>query len=198
MTSSPILTDLLKKTAGFTKAEIPIILNCFMPSFLEKKTTILKAGDTAKEIYFVTKGCLRLFYEKDGKDISAYFFTENMFAGAYDSFVSQRTSRHSIEAYEDCEILKLSRSKLNRLYTQVPKMNEFIRKIIEARFFDLHDLFTSQILDSPEERYLNLLRTRTELISRIPQHHIATFLGITPASLSRIRRRIAKSRKLFS
>jgi len=198
MTSTTILEDLLKKTAGFTNAETTIVLNCFVPSILKKKTVILKTGDTAKEIYFVTKGCLRLFYEKEGKDISAYFFTENMFAGAYDSFVSQRASRHSIETFEDCEILKLSRSKLNKLYSQLPKMNEFIRKIIEARFFDLHNLFTSQILDSPEERYVNLLRTRGDLIKRIPQHHIATFLGITPASLSRIRRRIAKSRKSLS
>jgi len=195
MTSFPALAALLKKTTDFTRAEMAIVLDSFEHFSYKKKTLVLKAGNTSKDIFFVTKGCLRLYYKKEDMDISAYFFTENTFAGAYDSFVSQQPSRHFIEAFEDCEILALSRTKLNRLYARVPKMNEFIRKILEARFFDLHHLFTSQILDSPEERYLNLLRYRSELVNRIPQHHIATFLGITPASLSRIRKRIAKNKK---
>ena len=195
MSQYPTLAELLKKTTRFTRTEITIILDSFEFSSIKKKTVLLKAGDVSGEIYFVTNGCLRLFYEKDGMDISAYFFTENMFAGAYDSFVSQKASRHSIEAFEDCEILRLSGTKLNKLYSKLPKMNEFMRKIIEARFFDLHDLFTSLILDSPEERYLNFLHYRLDLVNRIPQHHIATFLGITPESLSRIRKRIAKKKK---
>ena len=66
---------------------------------IKKKTNILKAGKTAKEVYFILSGCIRLFYEKDGEDISAYFFTEKMFAEAYDSFISQKPSRHSIEIF---------------------------------------------------------------------------------------------------
>ncbi len=71
-------------------------------------------------------------------------------------------------------------------------MNEFVRKVLEERFVALHEVFTSQILDSPEQRYLNLQKENPELLNRIPQHQIATFLGITPTSLSRIRNRITK------
>ena len=182
----------IKKITGFTDIEIDIILKRFEPKTIHKKTNLLKAGATAKEIYFIIKGCMRLFYEKGGEDISAYFFTEGMFAGAYDSFSSQKPSRHFIETSEDCEVLIISLKELEQLFIEFPKMNEFIRKILEDRFISLHQLFTSQILDSPEERYLNLVKDRPDLLNRVPQHQIATFLGITPVSLSRIRNRVTK------
>lgn len=177
---------------GFTDAELTIVMKHFKTKTFKKKTNILKAGKTAKEVYFILSGCMRLFYEKDGKDISAYFFTENRFAGAYDSFISQKPSRLSIETLEDCEVLSISYEALQKLFNELPKMNEFVRKVLEERFVTLHDLFTSQILDSPEERYLNLQKERPELFNRVPQHQIATFLGITPVSLSRIRNRVMK------
>ena len=177
---------------GFTDSELDIVLKYFEKKSIEKKTCLLKAGTTAKEVYFILSGCLRLFYEKEGEDISAYFFTEKMFAGAYDSFISQKPSRHSIETLEDCQVLAISYKAFQELFIEFPKMNEFVRKVLEERFISLHELYTSQILDSPEERYLNLQRERPELLNRIPQHQIATFLGITPVSLSRIRNRVTK------
>ena len=115
-----------------------------------------------------------------------------MFAGAYDSFISQKPSRHSIEVIEECQVLTISFKDLQDLFIEFPKMNEFVRKVLEERFVELHQLFTSYILDSPEGRYLNLLTHRPDLLNRIPQHQIATFLGITPVSLSRIRNRVMK------
>lgn len=159
---------------------------------LKKKTTLLNAGKIAKEVHFIKSGCIRLYYEKDGEDISAYFFTEHMFAGAYDSFISQKLSRHSIEAIEDCEVLAIDYLGFQRVLKDSPEWNEHVRKILEERFVALHDLFTSQILDSPEERYVKLQKARPDLINRIPQHQIATYLGVTAVSLSRIRNRIVK------
>ena len=177
---------------GFTDSDLGIVLKHFETKSIKKKTNILEAGTTAKEVYFILNGCIRLFYKKDGEDISAYFFTEKMFAGAYDSFISQKPSRHSIETLEDCQVLAISYKALQELFIEFPKMNEFVRKVLEERFVSLHELFTSQILDSPEERYLKLLKERPDIIQRIPQHQIATFLGITPVSLSRIRNRVTK------
>jgi len=177
---------------GFIDPELAIVFKHFETKSIKKKSNLLKAGATAKEVYFILNGCFRLFYEKDDKDISAYFFTEKMFAGAYDSFISQKPSRHSIEALEDCQVLAISYKSFQQLFIELPKMNEFVRKVIEERFISLHELFTSQILDSPEERYLKLQKERPDLIDRIPQHQIATFLGITPVSLSRIRNRVIK------
>ena len=115
-----------------------------------------------------------------------------MFAGSYDSFLSQMPSKVAIETLEKCEVFVLSHDSLELLYQVFPKMNEFIRKAIEQRFVILHDLFISYLLNSPEERYLMLQKERPELLQRIPQNQIASFLGITRVSLSRIRNRLAK------
>jgi len=181
-----------KQITGFTDSELEIVLKHFEPKNLKKKTTLLQAGKTANEVYFIISGCIRLFCEKDGEDLSTFFFTEKMFAGAYDSFISRKPSRHSIETLEDCQVLTLSYQALQELYVEFPKMNEFIRKAIEERFVVLHDLFTDYILNSPEERYLSLQKDRPDLINRIPQHQLASFLGITRVSLSSIRKRITK------
>jgi CRP-like cAMP-binding protein len=191
MTNKKIINSINQMT-GFTDSDLGSVLKHFETKSIKKKTNILEAGTTAKEVYFILNGCIRLFYKKDGEDISAYFFTEKMFAGAYDSFISQKPSRHSIETLEDCEVLAISYKALQELFIEFPKMNEFVRKVLEERFVSLHELFTSQILDSPEERYLKLLKERPDIIQRIPQHQIATFLGITPVSLSRIRNRVTK------
>lgn len=187
-----LVLNTIKNLTGFSESEVHIILNYFEPRYIKKRTQVLKTGYIAKEVYFILKGCMRLFYEKDGLDISAYFFTENMFAGAYDSFTTQKLSRHAIETIEDSDVLVISYINLQKLFVEFPKMNEFVRKVLEERFVSLHELFTSQILDSPEERYVNLMKYRSDLLQRIPQHQIATFLGITPVSLSRIRNRILR------
>ncbi len=178
----------------FNELEIAELLTHFERKKIKKKTCLLSAGKTAREVYILITGCIRLFYVKDGKDISAYFFTENNFAGAYDSFISQKPSRHSIETLEDCEILSISHKTFLELFDKFPKMNEFMRRVLEERFVSLHDLFTSQILDSTEQRYLKLKKERPDLINRIPQHQLATFLGMTPVSLSRIKNRILKKK----
>ncbi|MCX6146585.1 MAG: Crp/Fnr family transcriptional regulator [Candidatus Kapabacteria bacterium] len=183
-----------KQITGFTDNELEIVLKYFETKSIKKKTILLTAGKIADEVYFIVSGCIRLFCIKDGEDLSTYFFTEQMFAGSYSSFISRKPSQHSIETLEDCQVLSLSFKALEELYVVFPKMNEFIRKSIEERFVVVHDLFTSYILNSPEERYLSLQKERPELLNRIPQHLIASFLGITPVSLSRIRNRVAKKK----
>jgi CRP-like cAMP-binding protein len=164
----------------------------FEPKKFKKKFNLLNAGQVSNEVYYLIKGCIRLYCEKDGEELSTYFFTENMFAGSYDSFLSRKPSKVAIETLEECEVLILTHDSQENLYTVFPKMNEFIRKAIEQRFVLLHDLFISYLLNSPEERYLMLQKDRPDLLQRIPQHQIASFLGITPVSLSRIRNRVAK------
>lgn len=185
--------DAITKLADFTDAEIAVIDQKFATRDIKRKTNLLRPGAIAKEVYYIYSGCMRLNYEKDGEDISAYFFTEGMFAGAYDSFMTAQPSRHAIEALEDCRVRVISQSDFQSLFTLVPHMNELVRKIVEERFISLHQLFTSHLLDSPEERYRGLLEHRPDLLRRVPQHQIATFLGVTPVSLSRIKGRVARS-----
>jgi CRP-like cAMP-binding protein len=182
----------LKQITGFCDIELEIVLKYFEEKNIKKKTILLQSGEIANEVFFIVNGCIRLFCEKDGADLSTYFFTEKMFAGSYDSFISRKPSRHSIETLEDCKVLTLKYKELQKLYAVFPKMNEFVRKSIEERFVILHNLFTDYVLNSPEERYLKLQKERPELLNRIPQNQIASFLGITPVSLSRIRNRVVK------
>lgn len=168
------------------------LLQYFYKRDFSKKETLLEMGQIACEIYFIEKGCIRLYYDKDGQDINAYFFTEGMFAGAYDSFITQKPSRHSLKCLEDGVMLYLPHEAFVRLLAEKPTLNGEVRQILEERFVALHDLFTAQILDSAEERYVQLMEQRPDLIARIPQHHLATFLGITPVSLSRIRGKLAR------
>lgn len=147
---------------NLTTKDINEFIKNFDSRVIKKKTNLLTAGNIAKEVYYIKNGCIRLFYEKDGEDISAYFFIEKMFAGAYDRFISQKPSRHNIESIEDCEILAINYQAFKTLLENNLWMNELVRKILEERFIALHDLFTSQILDTPEERYIKLQNDRPD------------------------------------
>jgi len=184
--------DIFRQFTDFNESELEIIMPYFETRKFKKKSILLDIGKVSNEVFYIIKGCIRLYCEKDGEKLSTYFFTENMFAGSYDSFLSRRPSKVAIETLEECEVLVLSHKAQEKLYDIFPKMNEFIRKAIEQRFVLLHDLFISYLLNSPEERYLMLQKDRPELLQRIPQHQIASFIGVTRVSLSRIRNRIAK------
>jgi len=181
-----------RQFTDFNDSELEIIMPYFEARKFKKKSILLDIGKVSNEVFYIIKGCIRLYCEKDGEELSTYFFTENMFAGSYDSFLSRKTSKVAIETLEECEVLVLTHEAQEKLYDIFPKMNEFIRKAIEQRFVLLHDLFISYLLNSPEERYLMLQKERPDLLQRIPQHQIASFLGVTRVSLSRIRNRTAK------
>jgi CRP-like cAMP-binding protein len=181
-----------RQFTDFNDSELEIIMPYFEARKFKKKSILLDIGKVSNEVFYIIKGCIRLYCEKDGEELSTYFFTENMFAGSYDSYLSRKTSKVAIETLEECEVLVLTHEAQEKLYVIFPKMNEFIRKAIEQRFVLLHDLFISYLLNSPEERYLMLQKERPELLQRIPQHQIASFLGVTRVSLSRIRNRTAK------
>lgn len=183
---------IFKQFTEFNESELKIIMPYFEYKKFKKKSILLDIGNISNEVFYLVKGCIRLYCEKNGEELSTYFFTENMFAGSYDSFLARKPSKVAIETLEECEVLVLSHTGQEKLYEVFPKMNEFIRKAIEERFVLLHDLFISYLLNSPEERFLMLQKERPELLQRIPQHQIASFLGITRVSLSRIRNRIAK------
>lgn len=152
---------------------------------------LLNHGDISREVYFINKGCMRFYYLTDeGKDVTGFIYLENQFAGSHTSFVNQVPSNQVLETIEACELLVLSYESINRLYDEVPLFNIMTRKLYEERFSFAQAVLSTYILDKPEERYLRLLETRPELFLRVPQHILASFLGITPVSLSRIRKRI--------
>lgn len=176
--------------APLTERELRFLEQQFVYREVPKKFALVEEGQIAREVYFINRGCLRFYYNRDGDEITGFIFTENLFATALDSFLQQEPSSQIVETLEDCELLVISYSNMQRLYDYSTNFQLFGRRLAEQRLVNAQRILSSYILDSPEERYRRILTTQPEWLQRVPQHYLASFLGITPVSLSRIRKRI--------
>ncbi|MBC3789420.1 Crp/Fnr family transcriptional regulator [Spirosoma utsteinense] len=159
---------------------------------INKKDFLVQKGQKTTQIGFLLSGSCRVFYEKDGEEWTTYFCFENSLVAAYLSCITGQPSTLSIQALEDCQLLLFDYQTLTALYQQFPVYETFGRKLAEYLFMGLDVRLAEQLILSPEERYLKFLGSpaKRKIIERIPQQYIASYLGITPVSLSRIRRRI--------
>ncbi len=156
-------------------------------------TILLSEGETATKIYLVVRGCLRgYFIKENGREITSQFFIENQMVSSFESVMTKKPSRMYIDAIEDSTIGIISFRELERLIAGTPSARDHFDKFLMTRLIFYMNQHASFILDSPEKRYRNLMRENPELVSRVPQQYIASYLGITPVSLSRIRARIKK------
>lgn len=170
--------------------ELDLLENHFVFRQVPKKFKLVDEGEVADELYFILKGLVRLYYTKDGEEITGFIFRENLFASSYDSFLRQSPSIQTLETLEDCELMVITKSGMDALYEALPAINVLTRKVAEQRFINSQMILSSFILDSPEERYRKFELHNKDLLLRVPQHMIASYLGITPVSLSRIRKRL--------
>lgn len=163
---------------------------------IKKKSYFIKAGEVCDTIGFVINGALRCYHLKDGEEITSYFCLENDLLSAYKSFITQQPSITCIQALEDTQLIIFTHRQLQQ-WMSMPifafKMERFGRLVAEFLICCYEDRVTSFVTESPEERYIKFLSTGKNIIQRIPQHYIANYLGITPVSLSRIRKRILVS-----
>jgi CRP/FNR family transcriptional regulator, anaerobic regulatory protein len=156
----------------------------------QKKELVLPEGEVCKYAYFINYGCLRYYYNVDGQENTAQFFFENGWYADYESFLSGKPSKQNIETLEKSQLLLLSAKDLQQLYVDIPKFERFGRLMAENAFLGIRH--RSEMLENQtaEERYLRLIQERPKVFARIPQHYIASYLGIQPPSLSRIRKRL--------
>jgi len=188
------LKSVLETLVPLSDQEWGSLRAAFTERTVDSKTIITREGEIEKEVYFICSGLVRLYYQtKDNEQITAFIFCENMFASCMESFIKQHPSTQNLETLESCTILALSTDNLNALYEQVPKTHVIMRKVMEARFIAAQQLLSSYILAGPKERYELFSLHYPHLVQRVPQYILASFLGITPVSLSRIRKRIARS-----
>jgi CRP/FNR family transcriptional regulator, anaerobic regulatory protein len=175
------------------KFELDYLISQLEVQYLKRKELVLTEGQICKNAYFINKGSLRIYHNIDGSEITGQFFFENDWYTNYASFLSQKPSLLNIEALEKTELLVLPKVALENLFVAIPKFERFGRLIAENAFLGLQqrtEMYTNQ---SPEERYIKLLNDRPNIFQRVPQHYIASYLGIKPPSLSRIRKRILSS-----
>ena len=185
------LKKFISQYVTLSDTELEEISDTFRYKKIQKNDYLFRQGDTCKDLVFVQRGCLRLYYLKDGVEISVWFAFENSSAIEIYSFINESPSEYFLQAIEDTEILFLPKTALNELFQQQPKMQEMMRNFWEDVILNLLERFTSLQKDSAEKRYLDLLN-KPAYLEAIPQKYLASFIGVTPTSLSRIRRQVTK------
>lgn len=133
-----------------------------------------------------------MHYLVDGEEKTTFFYIENQFVSSYESFTKQTPAKHSLECTEDCKLVVITQEGAMGLLTHSNKFESLARTIMEEELGIYQSIVASFITLSPEQRYLDLIKNRPDLIQRIPQYQLATYLGVNAESLSRIKKRIAK------
>ena len=144
-------------------------------------------GFICDHLYVIISGIARVFYYKDGNDVSCHFAAEQETITAIDSFVQRKKSKYNIEALEDMEVFKVSFEDLENLFLKHPEYERFGRLFMQQNYVELAERIDHLQIKTAQERYQNLLETKPHYLNRIPLKHIATFLNVTPETLSRIR-----------
>ncbi len=166
-----------------------ILLNTFKS--YKKGTVLLKEGELSNESYFILEGCVRIFYLVEGEEKTTEFYTELEGINPH-CVVDKKPSSYYIACVEDC-ILTVGNPEMEAImFEKFPKFEILFRKLSEELFVKQQIDFDSFKTSSPEQRYLNLFQKRPDLVQRVPQHQLASFLGMKPQSLSRLRARILK------
>ncbi|MET0758972.1 MAG: Crp/Fnr family transcriptional regulator [Flavobacterium sp.] len=154
---------------------------------IKKNQDLQAIGHTCKTIYFINKGIARIYYYKEGVDITESFIFENNIIARVESLFTGRPSRKAIQVLEDSEIIAINATELFDLYDTYPEIERLFRKIFEAGYVDTVNRMEAIQFHTADERYMALLNEQPALLQRVSLKHIASYLGITQVTLSRIR-----------
>ena len=189
-----ILFNFISKYISITEEEKNVLLSLDLFRSVKKGTILLKEGQNSKESYFVINGCIRAYYVLKGEEKTTAFYTE-MEALTPPCVISQTPSEYYISCVEDSILLVSNDDMSVEVNSKFPKFDimckRFSEELLAKQRIDFDEFKTS----SPEQRYLNLIQKKPDLIQRVPQHQLASFLGIKPQSLSRLRARILEKSK---
>ncbi len=172
--------------------EIDFFKSVLIHRKFRKKQYVLQAGDVCRYENFVVSGCLRAYtVDAKGQEHIAMFGMEGWWISDLYSFLTGTPATQHIDALEDSEILSIERADLERLYAEVPKFNKMFRVLLQNAFIAQQQRILGSISQSAEERYADFVKRYPSLEQRIPQHQVASFLGMTPETISRIRKQQA-------
>ena len=175
-----------------TEEEMIFFISKLESRTLAKHDLFVKEGQVAHDMAIILKGACRMYFTYREREQTGHFMFEGQWIGDYESFLTQKPAANNVEALEDCEVLCLSYDKMQQLYTMGARYERFGRLIAEYVYLVAMNSYKSLLLKTAEERYIQLLDTQPHILERLPQHYIASYLGIQPPSLSRIRNKLSR------
>ncbi|AIQ67234.1 Crp/Fnr family transcriptional regulator [Paenibacillus graminis] len=186
-----LLLQYMTRLTSLSKVEQQAILDEILVGEYSKGTTLLKQGEVPGNCYFVLKGCVRQHaVDVTGRDITSNFYTEEQAISIFNAHKPDKSSEYTLTCLEDCVLVVGRLDTEKEMYGKYTQLETMTRRMIEENFGQVQEEFAAFIASSPEDRLKTLLHKRPGLIERVPQHQLASYLGMTPESLSRIKKRI--------
>ena len=191
MTNETELTNFIKKNIEIGAEDLKIILSYFKIVKKKKNEILLSAGKISQVSYFVKKGCLRLFFIDDnGKDVTRYIAFENQFATALVSFITNEPAKETIQVIEDSELLYITHKDFRNLMKLMPKWKDFYNIYLEKAYVNNSKRLTSFTTLNASERYNQLFQINPNIVKRLPNKIVASYINISQETLSRIKSKI--------
>lgn len=186
-----ILFKYMSKFTSLNDEEQQAIAKEIKMEEFKKGTILLRQGDVPTKCYFVLKGCIRQYsVDEKGKEVTSNFYTEEQAIAVFNNHKLDKSSEYTFACLEDSVLVVGELNTEQDMYSKYTQLEIMTRKMIEESFGNVQDEFATFIASTPEERFKTLLLNRPKLIDRVPQHQLASYLGITPESLSRIKKRV--------
>jgi len=183
----------MKQFSDLAEEELQKIAEQIPVQIFKKGKILLHQGDIPTRCYFVLHGCVRQYkVDSEGREATVNFYTEHQSITIFNQHDQDKHSKYSLSCVENSCLVVGDLSTEQDMYNAHPFLIELTRRMMEENIGAMHDDFADFITSGPEERYLSLIDKRPGLLERVPQHQLASYLGVTPESLSRIKRRIAR------
>ena len=190
MTDYNALFRLVEKYIQINEKDIDLIKSSFEVIHLKKNTLLEEEDKLTNYLYFINEGFVRVFYVQEGEDRTTHINCPSRFITSYQSFISQEKAYDNVETITDCSLLRISKTNLDLLNQKIENWAKFGERIYETALVFNEERTRDMILLNAEKRYQKMLKTQPEIIKNVPIQYIASYIGIKPESLSRIRRQI--------
>lgn len=186
-----MLVDLIRTKTKLNDEQIGEILSCFKSTNVRKNDHLLEPGQVSGKLFFIKKGCLRLYYiNEDNQVLTRFMAFENTFLTSIVSFISREPSAEYIQAVEDSELLVISYDRFTLLRNIIPEWDKIYIHILEYGLTVINSKLSSLLTQNAIERYLTLLKNNPELVQRLSNSNLAAYLNISPETLSRLKSKI--------